>query len=78
LASSLIPSLSTDVIEIAVALALEQIAEGDSVSGLAVVERVHGHGILQDPRRGEILARMHEARSLARDPRPPKVMHWIA
>src|SRR4029077_7761614 len=46
------------------ALALEEVAEGDGVSGLAVVERVHGHGVPQDPRRGEILARTYEARLL--------------
>src|SRR3982751_6927470 len=59
-----LPSLATDRVEIPVALALEQIAEGDGVSGLPVVERLHGHVILQDPRRGELLAGTYEARLL--------------
>jgi hydrogenase expression/formation protein HypE len=60
----LLTSFATDLVQIPIALALEQIAEGDGVSGLAVVERFHRHGVLKDSRRGELLARTDEARLL--------------
>ncbi len=63
-AQGLLLTLATDLVEIPVALALQQIAESGGVGCLAVVQRVHGHGVLQDSGSGELFARTYEARLL--------------